>query len=554
MLKELSIKDYGLIDSLTLTFAEGLNVFTGETGAGKSIIIGALRMALGSRMSATNIREGSDSCTVEAVYILSRSPLKDDPRIKEFLDEDATIIIRRTVGTDQKNKIKVNGRSLTVNELKTIGDALTDLHGPHDHQMLLDESKHIAFLDDLTAFNGIDGDFSRAYASYRSLVSALHTLRADNRDREQELDVLAFKIKELSQVPLDAVEHDALFAEQKRIQNTETLHRLTATLSSLIEDDEHSLSRLLREVSAAAVSVARIDDSAEYIAEETTDIQERINDLASKISSYRDALSYDDERATHVNDVCDRYNALKRKYAPTIEELIAYADDAQKRHKLLSDYEHNSTQLEKDTLAAKTICETIAKKMRAARCKAAEKMQRDIVSELKDLGIKSVAFRVSIEDADLNERGSDLVRFYISTNAGETLKPLSEIVSSGEAARVMLALKKTLAATDPVPTLVFDEIDAQIGGRLGTVIGKKLTELSLNRQVILITHLPQIAAFGNAHYRIVKQTARDRTVTTAALIEGDDRLTELAHMLSGKENDKTALTHAREMLASAQST
>jgi DNA repair protein RecN (Recombination protein N) len=554
MLTQLTIKNFGLIYDVSIDLEKGLDVLTGETGAGKSIIIDALKCVLGSRLSTSSIRDEKQPCVVEAVFDLAGTEAAGMERIREYLGDagDTTLIISRSATADGRNKIKINGSAVTVAQLHELGVLLVDFHGTGDHQMLLGEESHIVILDRLTDFKGYAAAYREAYEKYNKTRRAIEELSGQARNREQELDVLSHQITELEQVPLDEAAHDAYMTEQTKVNNTEALFAAAQSLRDVFENDEQGVVSRIRAAFAHMKTLERIDGSSSEMAQRLDRVQDDTDALLSELQSYIDSLSFDADRAAAVNAVCDRYNALKRKYGSRIGEVVAFYTKAKERFELLSDYDQNDAELKKRLSQEERAVKEQAAEMTKLRKKAARVLEKTIEAELGELGIKQVRFECRITPSEPTPHGSDHVIFYISPNVGEELKPLAQIVSSGEAARVMLALKKALIDVDPVPVLVFDEIDAQIGGRLGEITGKKLRELSRKRQVLLITHLPQIAGFADAHFKVTKQVTGKRTVTTVCALSQKERVAELAHMMSGESRTQIAVKHAEDMLARAQ--
>jgi DNA repair protein RecN (Recombination protein N) len=551
MLTQLTIRNFGLIDNLTIEFGKGLNILTGETGAGKSIVIDALRYALGERFSATHVRDREKPCTVEAVFDVTGCPVCEHELVQDvFSGEEPEMIVHRTYTPDGKNRVRVNGLALTVGQLKELGDHLIDFHGPNDHQMLLAETSHLAILDRLTDFKGADERYREAFNAYRDIRRQLDELGREVQDRERELDILVHQIRELEQVPLNIVRYDEYVTEQTRINNTESLFAASESLRVSFEDEESGINRTLRDAYSHLRTLNRIDGSTDELTGSLDAAQEQVDAFLIRLQSYIDSLSFDPERAAEVNAVCDLYTTLKRKYGPSMEDVLAFYDRAKKRYDLLLDFEHSDAELRKSLAVAEQEALSLASRVTECRAATAATLKVTIEKELGELGFKRVKFEVRMEPASLGPTGADTVVFHISPNPGEDLKPLAEIVSSGEAARVMLALKKALVDVDPIPVLIFDEVDAQIGGRLGDITGKKLKELAAVRQVLLITHLPQIAGFADHHYKVDKKVSGKRTVTTVfELAEQSQRVEEIAHMLGGEGTTEIALRHAHDMLA-----
>ncbi|MCK5214308.1 MAG: DNA repair protein RecN, partial [Candidatus Omnitrophica bacterium] len=502
MLSQLTIHNFGLIDKVVIEFSRKLNILTGSTGAGKSIVIDGLRFALGERLSASQIRDKSRPCVIEAVFDLNTSPLRHSDLFKDFLDaDDNSLIINRQLSADGRKKIKVNGFTVTLAQLKALGNHLIDFHGPHDHQMLLSEELHINFLDPLVDFGDLKETYSRLYNDYIRLRSQLRDLENASSSRERDLDLLGHQIKELSQASLKAEDYEALRADQTRVANAEKLHENGAALLRLFENRDIGITDSIHKAFSSVRTLQHTDTATETLAEYLTNIQENSDQLIMELRDYLDSLSFEPRQAREINDKYDIYENIKRKYGPTIEEAHDFYLKAQEKYDLLINLEHNDARLKKDIAACEKKLTKLARQLTEAREKGALALKETIEQELKDLGIKQVLFEARVTSVDFHAEGRDKVVFYISPNTGEDLKPLAEIVSSGEAARVMLALKKALTRVDPIPVLIFDEIDAQIGGRLGKVIGTKLKSLSNDRQIILITHLPQIASFADTHFK-----------------------------------------------------
>lgn len=554
MLSYLSIHNFGLIDQLSLDFDPTLNILTGETGAGKSIIIDALRCALGERFYQSNIRDSNHNCVIEAVFECAPELMASHPMLHEYCsDEERTLIIRRTIFPDGRNKILVNHVSVTAALLKQIGAVLIDFHGPHDHQMLLDPLSHIRIVDRLCAFGESREKYSRSFVEYQAVVKELKEIEANRSTRERDLDLLRHQISELEAVPLRDETYDETNQSFARLSNTEKLFENTQALLRLFEADQIGISERISQAFSHAKAVAALDDTAVDFEESLSIVQEEADSLIARVQHYHDSLSFSPGEAEEITRRCDSYTDILRKYGPSLHDARLFYEAAQQRYQMLKDLDHNDADLKKRRSLIESELEALAAEMSRERTKKAKALKKTIESELKDLGIKHVLFECRLERRTLSENGYDEVRFYISPNAGESVKPLSEIVSSGEAARVMLALKKALTKVDPIPVLVFDEIDAQIGGRLGIVTGTKLKELSCDRQVILITHLPQIASFGSVHFKVEKTVSDNHTTVSVRRLEADERITELARMMSGEKVGQTSVQHAKEMLARGES-
>ena len=551
MLESLTVKNFGIIEHVALELTPQLNILTGETGAGKSILIDALRFCLGERFQTSYLRDDDSPCTVEAVFRISPPLAQQLPGLEEFPLEDGQLIIQRSVSSDGKNRIKINGLSATVGQLKEIGDALIDFHGPHDHQQLLAEERHIQILDALSGLEDLQKEYASLYKDYGDILKRIEQLNALAKSRERDLDLLTHQIKELEQVPLDEAHYEELQRDQIKISNSEKLYENIRQAIDILENDEAGTQLLLARTFKPLQSLAHIDEKASEFLDKLSTVQDQAAGLVADLKDYSDSLSFDPDFAQRINEQFDAYQDIRRKYGPELTQAKLFYDEAKKKFDLLNDFEHNADHLAKALKDKEDACLKLAKTISTRRKKSAASLKETIEKELQELGFKSINFEARFEKKPLAADGIDTVIYFISTNAGESLKPLAEIVSSGEAARIMLAVKRALMKVDPVPVLIFDEIDAQIGGRLGTVIGTKLKEVAAHRQVILITHLPQIAAFAQTHFKITKVVDKGRTKTLVDTINGQQRVHELAHMMSGDKMNDAALKHAKEMLKDA---
>lgn len=553
MINQLTIQNFGLIDKLSIEFYNGLNILTGETGAGKSILIDALRYALGERLDPSQIRNPELPCTVEAALNLSKEELLTNLLFSEHITkDDPSLIINRAYMPDGKSKIKINGFAVTLSQLKEIGNHLIDFHGPNDHQMLLSQESHIGILDRLCGIDEHKNIYNEQYKSYTELQKKLSEIKNGRESRDRDIDLLSHQIKELEQAPLDEEKYNELLQKQARLNNSEKLYECANNLIQIFENEKSGVSDALRQTIISMKTLTSIDENTTQFAGRLNQIQESANELISDLQNYLENLSFEPGEAKEINTKCDIYYDIKRKYGPRLLDAEAFYKNIKQKYDFLINLEHNDAELKQKIETILKLLAQTAGKITKERKKTGIGLEQTIEKELKELGIQHVRFQCRIEKTDINQDGQDKITFYISPNLGEDLKPLSEIVSSGEAARVMLALKKALIKVDPIPVLIFDEIDAQIGGRLGTITGKKLRELSKNRQVILITHLPQIASFADAHFKVSKKAEKNRTTTTVDLLDGEMRTKELAKMMSGEKETEIALTHAQELLTKAK--
>ena len=386
----------------------------------------------------------------------------------------------------------------------------------------------------------------------RDLQHKLTSLTELAQTRQRDLDLLTHQVKELESVPLNEEKYEQVEQEIIKINNAQKLYEHIQTLLNILEDEDKGVNQQLRKAFSPLRSLNQIDEKTSTLFDQLSSIQENTNDLIGQLTDYAESLSFDQNQSEEINKIYDTYQDIKRKYGPSLADAANFFAKIKEKLELIKNFEHNDHQLRQNIADKEKELTKIANKITKARQSAAADLNQTIEKELKELGINHVRFEVRFEKTTFGPDGCDHIAFYISPNAGEDLKPLAQIVSSGEAARVMLALKKALIEVDPIPVLIFDEIDAQIGGRLGTITGKKLTQLAKHRQVILITHLPQIASFANRHFKVIKSVKSSRATTQIELLQEKARVEEIAQMMSGQNTNRISLEHAQDMLATAQ--
>ncbi|MBC8143721.1 MAG: DNA repair protein RecN [Armatimonadetes bacterium] len=557
MLTELAVSNFALVESVRLPFGSGLAILTGETGAGKSILLDALGMALGGRVGAESIRHGADKARVEAVFSVDNT----DSRLADLLEsagieiEDGVLILAREVSAAGKSSVRINGRAATLSMLRNIGDALVDIHGQHEHQSLLAVERHGDILD---AWCGADvakqkGVVAALHAKATAAAKELETLRADARERVRSLDLLGYQCEEIDTAAPRIEEEDELDSERTRLSSAERLFAAAGSAVDALRGGEGRgagagavdlLAKAVREIESAAT----FDETLAPLLETLQGALYAADDAARDVRAYRDGVEFNPQRLEEIEARLDILKTLKRKYGETLEEVLAYRAEIGERLETLTNAEERIAELVASEIAARGELTKECAKLTKIRQKGAKPFADAILRELKDLAMAATRFSVSVEPKEPTRTGADAVEFLISPNPGVPLKPLAKIASGGEISRVMLAMKGVLSRVLSVPTLVFDEVDAGIGGRTGTVLGEKLANLSHTAQVLCITHLPQVAARGARHFQIEKRAEKGETIVSVRELVGDDRVKEIARMLGGEETD-TVLTHAREMLA-----
>ncbi len=572
MLTTLRIKNLALVSDLTLELQSGYNVITGETGAGKSIILGALNLVLGERADRALIRSGEESCSVEAAFDVKklRAPLKN------FLEENGLepceenqLVLKRTFTSAGTNRQFINGSPTTLATLAALGEWLVDMHGPHDHQSLLHPAKQLAILD---AFGGLEkerdafGELVRQRADVEQEKSALVV---DEKTYAQQLDLLRFQVQEISAARLQPGEDETVEREFLRASNAARLLQLSQAALDVLGESETSLLVQSGAVGRVLAELQRVDAGAAKLVELHAHATENWRELQSAVSHYADKVDVDPARLAELEERLNLLHSLKRKYGATLAEVIAFGEDAnQKLHALESrDAELARLNAALEKLDAEVL--NAGKKLSAARKKIIPQLAKAVTRQLEDLGFRQSKFDVALRSCDAPSRemqtgdeaspspsatrasqlrsGLDEIEFQFAPNPGEPAKPLRAIASSGELARVMLALKTVLAAEDEIPVLVFDEVDANVGGETANAVGDKMKQIAAKRQVFCITHLPQVAATADAHYVVTKLMRNGRTLSEINLLDKKSRVTELARMLGGQT--EAARRHAEALLS-----
>jgi len=569
VLTELRIHNLAVIDELAIEFGPGLNVLTGETGAGKSIILGALGLVLGGRGTPDLVRTGEESARVGAAFE-ARIPEPTAELLTKYgltVDDEDTVIVARQLASSGRSRVYINDQFATTTLLKALGEAWVDLHGQHEHQSLFRTEEHLTFLDD---FAGVAADRSRlseAHARIQVLRSELRALQQEQRETLREREYLEHEVEELGRADLRPDEDVELEAERRRLQNAETLRATAESLfGHLGPGVPGSVLENLRVALQEIRSLRQFDESLKETESRLDALFYEAEDIATRVRQYRDSVEFSPERKSQVEDRLVLLFELKRRYGGTLTDAIARLAESQARLSSLTTGSAEIERVRENLRSALREAGRMAFALSDARQTAASALEERVEAQLAELGMERTAFRVSVTQDEsesgllrrhersynLSATGLDAVEFLISPNVGEALKPLNRIASGGEISRVMLALKTVLSDVDRVPTLVFDEIDTGIGGSTAAIVGTKLSQLAETRQVICITHLPQIASRADRHFRVAKHVEGDgssaRTVTTVERLTDDERVSELARMLGG--DSVTSRAHAHELLAS----
>lgn len=568
MLQDLFIKDFALIDSLEVSFDEGLNIITGETGAGKSIIVGALNLLISGRASSELIRSGADEARVEALFNFSSLPeVRELLRAWDMPCEADELIISRAVSRSGRNRITINGRPATLHMLTQMGGYLLDISGQYSQQLLLQDSYHIDILDGFADLEDIRRTYEDLYTSFQRLADQLNNLTRRSHEIAQRRELLEFQHQEISRACLRPGEEEELLEEKKIISSARMLQETTYGVYAQLYEDEHAVVPLLQQLAKALNEASSVDKTLSPIQQDLQAAVISLEDCARSLCSYSQKISVDPQRLEDIEARLAELHRLKKKYGHSIQDILSYHRDIEKELAELQEGSISADSLRKSLAEHADRLWELAETLSRKRREAAAVLKKKIEAELSEIGFRKASFTVAISSAErlpyedpreavqgLTNRGKDTVQFYISPNYGEEEKPLSRIASGGELSRIVLAIKRIAAQKYRVATLVFDEVDAGIGGAVAESVGAKLRDIARRHQVICITHVPQIAVFGTSHFAVTKTSSRGRTVTTITPLNEKDRQTEIARMLGGKHISSKTLAHAKEMLDNAQRT
>ncbi|HAY36908.1 MAG TPA: DNA repair protein RecN [Bacteroidetes bacterium] len=563
MLQRLYIRNFALIEELEVEFDTGLNIVTGETGAGKSIIVGALKLILGDRASTDVVRQAGAKAVVEGMFDAASFPGLSELLRSHDIDEQPVLILRREVSAVQSRAF-INDSPATVSVLREVASQLVDLHGQHDHQSLLRTDTHLDLVDGFGGLEGLVRSCEHEYAVTREIVQRREETASRERELRQEKEFLAFQLEEIDAVaPLDG-EEEELEAERRILENAERLFEATSVLFELLYNSESAISDLLVRARNELQDLTRIDDTFDSISEEISSAQISVSEAAAFLQDYNSRIEFNPQRLTEIRERLIDFDRLKRKYGGTIAAVLALREDINDRYALATDFEGALFRLDEEFNAARSKLADVAFRLSSKRKAVAGRIESAIVSELANLGMPKSTFKIdlrSTEDADgwidqggvryaVGPKGLDKGAFHISTNPGVEPLPLAKVASGGEVSRIMLALKSILAKSDRLPILIFDEIDTGISGAIAQRVGDCMVELGSYHQIIAITHLPQVAAAGDAHFRVEKENDGQATRTSMIRLSESARREEIASLLSGENITEASLKSARELIES----
>jgi len=562
MLKELRIKNFAIIDNLNVEFKSGLTALTGETGAGKSIIIDALNLILGGRADSNFIRTGESSATVESLFEITNPQTLDILSELGITVDSGEVVLRRTISNSGKNRCLVNDCTVAVGVLAKLGNRLVDIHGQHDHQALLNPEIHIDLLDLYGKTMGERNEFSKKYFEYIEALRKIEDLRSKESDRMQREDLLRFQINEIDKANLSLDEEDLLKAEKNKIQYAEKIHASVKLVLNLVVEKEGSIIDELGVVQRELESLPSLDPELERQTQRGQSAFCEIEELIEELRSYAQKIEFNPSRLEEVEDRLSEINGLKRKYGGDIALVLDHREKVSNELDILSCFQENMEKVQKDIKFHQAVLSKLSVILAEKREKTASIFKKNVEKELSDLGMKDVKLKVQFnyeegaanfiefrsQKVKLNSTGLGTVEFLFSPNLGEDLKPLVKIASGGELSRLMLALKSNLNKQDTIPVMVFDEVDTGIGGKIAEVVGNKLQKIASEKQVFCITHLPQIAGKAIAHFVVFKTVKDKRTYSGIRELSEDERVEEIARMSGGKKITEATLSHAREML------
>jgi DNA repair protein RecN (Recombination protein N) len=544
----LRIKNLALVEDLEWQLGPGFTVITGETGAGKSIIIGALQLLLGERADKSLIRTGTDVCTVEAVFAGAELEILNLRLGNAGIEPcESELIVKRSLSATGANRQFINGSPATLAALKNLGDELVDLHGPHDHQSLLSPDRQLALLDGFAHADETVREFEQHYKTLQTLRAEQAALSTAESAREQEITLLRHQVSEIASAKLSVTEEEEIAARYKLAANSKRLVELAGTISRRLSEADDSILPQLAETQRLLRELEKIDPAQRILAEAHAASVVELSEISRSVSHYAEKLDLDPQQLAALEERVSLFETLKRKYGGSIPEVVAFAEHAAERLHQIEGRAEELERLSKEIEIVRTEIDRTGRALRKLRTKAAPKLSENIRSNLRDLGFRQSEFEVKLTTLDeARPTGFDAIELLLSPNPGESLKPLRTIASSGEISRLMLAIKSSLAAQDAIPLLVFDEIDANVGGEIANAVGAKMRKLGGEHQVLCITHLPQVAAAAATHFVVTKEVTHGRTHSRLREVVGKARSEEIARMLGGKT--ESAFRHAETLL------
>jgi DNA repair protein RecN (Recombination protein N) len=552
MLLNLTITNFAIIDRLEVEFDEGFNVLTGETGAGKSIILDAFGLLLGDRARPDLVRAGSAEATVEALFDMAG---RDDIRqsfVKSGFDVDEELVLRRIVQSGGRSRAYVNGSLATLAQLQPLAEQLVTVCGQHEHQSLLQRSVHLRILDGYGALDEQVSAYQNSYRSMQTVAGQLEQLDLAERERQQRLDFLRHQADEIDAAQLSVEEETSLLADRLLLQNVERLAGITRSGYEALYDGEGAVCEILGGLASDLESLAEIDKELGALAETIKRSLFDLEDAAVQLRSYLGRIVSEPDRLEAIEERLNVLIHLKRKYAPSVEDILSLKDEFDQEISLLETAGETRDRLVAELASLVAENQSLGEALTGSRRKVAQQLSASLLGELDDLVMPGASFEAAFSPLEKpGHEGFERIEFLVSLNPGEPLMPVAKVASGGELSRLMLALKRLAPNADSVPTVIFDEVDAGIGGAAATAVGRKLHAVSRAAQILCVTHLPQVAAFADHHHRVVKSELEGRTVTAMECVDGDERVREVARMLGGAQVTEQTLLHAKELISTS---
>jgi DNA repair protein RecN (Recombination protein N) len=565
MLSNLIIKDFALIENIEVGFKKGLNIITGETGAGKSILLGALGLILGERASSEVVRAGAKKSIVEGIFDVKGNLQIDQLLLENEIDLDDELIVRREVSLQGNNRCFLNDTPVSLSIIKEVGNLLVDLHGQHEHQSLLRSSTHINFLDECGEYENLLKEFAGITRELNSKLNELADISSKQKSLKEKVDFYKFQLKEINEAEPKSGEYEEIESELQIKENSENLLDLTTRIYSELYEDEEALYDKLTHIEHDLDKLCEIDNSFTEKTKEFNDALAILNDVAEYVRSYKDNIEIDPEVLEEMRTRLSSLNLLRKKYGGSIEKVLEYRDKISAEVDLAENFSERIEEYQKEINKIRENAGSVAVKISQKRKELSKVIEKDVEKTLSYLGIIGGQFKVNITQSEsekdknkfiianrknylFNSSGFDEVEFFISTNSGQQPKPLSKVASGGEISRIMLALKTVLAQKDKLPLLIFDEIDTGVSGRIAQKVGQAIKSLSSHHQIIAITHLPQIAGLAEHHFSVEKNQINGKTISSIRKLNNEERVTEIAKLLSGDKVTDSSLESAKELI------
>jgi DNA repair protein RecN (Recombination protein N) len=567
MLKTIYIKNFALAYNLNIEFYEGLNILTGETGAGKSIIVGAISAVLGGRVFTEIVRSGEEKAIIEAVFDISHSEDMKTILKDKGLENGTELILRREISAKGTTRAFINDIGVTVTTLSEIGDHLVDIHSQHEHQSILKKEIHRYFLDAYGKLNAELDDVAEKYKTFRIIESKLNELQQKKDDLNQKYDLYKFQVDEIDKAHLSLGEEEKLQSERKILVNTEKIFSYSKEFVNLLNsNDQNNLNSLMGQAVHVLKELSEYSQNLKNISIEFSSAKIVVEEAGRSIEEFQNGLEFDPERLEEIEQRLSLINQLKKKYGATIEEILNFKEKVFNELQLQENFDFELGKLQKEYTIALNRYVNTAQELSNKRKKVAKKLETAVIKHLKNIGMSKIRYQVAIELLEHpqgiylkdgtkffgDEYGIDQIEFFISPNPGEDFKPLIKIASGGEVSRIMLALKNILAEADQIPLLIFDEIDAGVSGQIAFAVGQSIQKLANTHQILCVTHLPQIAVFGKSHYRVMKYIEEGRTFIKVTFLNEENRIEEIANLMSGNKVSQKIIESAKQLLNEAK--